>query len=676
MDGTTNILEIKGIGEKTAAAFGKMGIRDVDSLITMYPKYYLTYEDPMDLCELEVGQRASILVKICSEVHIQYIRRLKVVSCLAKDGTGTIRLTWFNMPYLKKQLHRGEDYIFVGTPVFKNGAIVMEHPEIFQLDDYQKQQKTLQPVYPLTSGLTNKIISKAIHQTKEYIMAISEYLPYETLKRYHLMDYSQAIWDIHFPKSKEQLVEAKKRLIFDEFFIFISAMHMISKEEAVEESSYKIEAGPEVEKLLKSLPYQLTGAQMRTFKEMQRDLASGKVMNRLVQGDVGSGKTILAVLLLLMCAKSGYQGVLMAPTEVLAKQHYETFCELLRPFEVRIALLTGSTKAKEKREIYKKIKEHQIDIVLGTHALIQDKVEYDDLALVITDEQHRFGVRQRQKLSLKGNSPHVLVMSATPIPRTLAIILYGDLDVSLVDEVPKSRLPIKNCVVNTSYRPNAYRFMERQVREGRQVYVICPMVEESETMEGENVIQYAQMLRGSLSPSIRIEYLHGKMKSLEKQKIMDEFSEGKIDVLVSTTVVEVGVNVPNATVMMVENAERFGLAQLHQLRGRVGRGVHQSYCIFMTASKKKETMQRLEVLNRSNDGFYIANEDLKLRGPGDFFGVRQSGMMDFVLADIYTNADIMKQASDAVHALEEKGFDFSDLKNSRLEKQIQLAHNL
>ena len=401
-----------------------------------------------------------------------------------------------------------------------------------------------------------------------------------------------------------------------------------------------------------------------------------KVMNRLVQGDVGSGKTILAVILLLMCAKAGYQGVLMAPTEVLASQHYETFRELLGPFGVSAALLTGSVKAKEKREIYQGIKNHEYDIVIGTHALIQDAVEYDRLALVITDEQHRFGVRQREILSKKGKEPHVLVMSATPIPRTLAIIMYGDLDVSIIDELPKNRLPIKNCVVSQSYRPNAYRFMEKQVSEGRQVYIICPMVEESEAMEGENVIQYANMLREQFPPSVQIGVLHGKMKPKEKQKIMDEFSERSIQILVSTTVIEVGVNVPNATVMMVENAERFGLAQLHQLRGRVGRGEHQSYCIFMSAAKKKETMERLEVLNKSNDGFYIANQDLKLRGPGDFFGVRQSGMMDFVLADIYTNADLLKQAGDAVHQLCEEGFDFSTLKNSRLEKQISLANRI
>ncbi len=553
MDGTTNIIELKGIGEKSATAFGRLGIRDVDSLITMYPKYYLTYEDPKDVNEIEIGQRVSIFVRINSEVHIQYARRMKIVTCTAKDHTGTIMLVWYNMPYLKKQLHQGRDYIFTGTPIYKNGRITMEHPEIFTQEDYEAKQETLQPVYPLTSGLTNKLVSKAVAQTKDYIFHIPEYLPQNILDQYHPMEYHQAIWNIHFPESKEQLIEAKKRLIFDEFFIFISAMHMITSGEDLKEEGYKIGVCKEAKELVGNLPYELTTAQKRALNEMAKDMASGKVMNRLVQGDVGSGKTILAVILLLMCAKAGYQGVLMAPTEVLAAQHYESFTALLESYDIKIALLTGSTKAKEKREIYQKIKDGEVDIVIGTHAVIQDKVEYNKLALVITDEQHRFGVRQRESLSLKGEKPHVLVMSATPIPRTLAIILYGDLDVSIIDELPAERLPIKNCVVNTSYRPTAYRFIEKQVSQGRQVYIICPMVEESETMEGENVIQYAQMLRSQFAPSVRISYLHGKMKAADKQKVMDDFSEGKIDVLVSTTVVEVGVNVPNATVMMVEN---------------------------------------------------------------------------------------------------------------------------
>ena len=650
MDGTTNIIELKGIGEKSATAFGRLGIRDIDSLITMYPKYYLTYADPKDIHELEIGQRVSIAVRINSEVHIQYARRIKIVTCTAKDHTGTIMLVWYNMPYLKKQLHQGRDYIFTGTPIYKNGRITMEHPEIFTPEDYEAKQETLQPVYPLTSGLTNKLVSKAIFQTKDYIFQIPEYLPQNILDQYHPMEYNKAIWNIHFPESKNDLIEAKKRLIFDEFFIFISAMHMITSGEDIKEEGYKIGVCKEAKELIANLPYELTGAQKQALNEMAKDMASGKVMNRLVQGDVGSGKTILAIILLLMCAKAGYQGVLMAPTEVLATQHYESFMELLNPYGIKIALLTGSTKAKEKREIYQQIASGEAQIIIGTHALIQEKVQYKNLALVITDEQHRFGVRQRTALAEKGEPPNVLVMSATPIPRTLAIILYGDLSISVIDELPAKRLPIKNCVVDTSYRPKAYRFITRQVELGRQAYVICPMVEESEGLEAENVTDYTQLLKKEL-PGITVEMLHGQMKAAQKNEIMERFASGEIQVLVSTTVVEVGVNVPNATVMMVENAERFGLAQLHQLRGRVGRGEHQSYCIFIRGNKDQETAKRLEILNHSNDGFYIASEDLKLRGSGDLLGTRQSGDMEFQMADIFRDADILQKASEAASEL-------------------------
>ena len=405
---------------------------------------------------------------------------------------------------------------------------------------------------------------------------------------------------------------------------------------------------------MERLPYNLTKAQLNVWHEIERDLQSHSLMSRLVQGDVGCGKTILAFLALIMTVENGYQGALMVPTEVLAKQHYEGFQELLENQGVtscRPVLLTGSCTAKEKREIYEKIASGEANVIIGTHALIQEKVCYKNLALVITDEQHRFGVKQREALTTRGNPPHVLVMSATPIPRTLAIILYGDLDISIVDELPAARLPIKNCVVDTGYRKTAYTFMQKQVAQGRQCYVICPMVEESEALEAENVTDYAKQLQEELGETICVDYLHGKMKQSQKDDIMERFSKNEIQVLVSTTVIEVGINVPNATVMMVENAERFGLAQLHQLRGRVGRGKHQSYCIFMTASKTKETKKRLEILNHSNDGFYIASEDLKLRGPGDLFGIRQSGILDFKLGDVFQDAKILQNASDAATEL-------------------------
>jgi ATP-dependent DNA helicase RecG len=374
-------------------------------------------------------------------------------------------------------------------------------------------------------------------------------------------------------------------------------------------------------------------------------------MNRLIQGDVGSGKTIIAVLALLLNAKNGHQGAIMVPTEVLAKQHMESFCELLEPYGVKVELLIGSMTAKEKRVVYKKLKDHEVDIVIGTHALIQEKVEYDDLAMVITDEQHRFGVKQRENFAGKGEDVHILVMSATPIPRTLAIILYGDLDLSIIDELPGERLPIKNCVVNTGYRPSAYRFIEKQIKEGRQAYVICPMVEESESIEAENVMDYTEQLRANLPLETNIEYLHGKMKAKEKNNIMERFAAGEIQVLVSTTVVEVGINVPNATVMMIENCERFGLAQLHQLRGRVGRGKYQSYCIFMTGHESKETKERMDIMGKTNDGFVIAEKDLKLRGPGDLFGIRQSGLLEFKMADVFQDASILKDAYEAAEEI-------------------------
>jgi ATP-dependent DNA helicase RecG len=427
---------------------------------------------------------------------------------------------------------------------------------------------------------------------------------------------------------------------------------------------------PECKQMIRDLPYALTGAQLRVWQEIKKDLSSDYGMNRLIQGDVGSGKTVLAILSLLMAVKNGYQACMMVPTEVLAKQHYRSLTDAFQKFGISVCLLVGSMTAKEKREAYDRIERHEVEVIVGTHALIQEKVEYDRLGLAITDEQHRFGVKQREALMSKGGQPHVLVMSATPIPRTLAIILYGDLDISIVDELPAKRLPIKNCVVGTDYRPNAYRFIDKQAAQGRQAYVICPMVEESEEIEAENVIDYTETLKEALAPGITVEYLHGKMKPKEKNEIMERFADGEIKVLVSTTVVEVGVNVPNATVMMVENAQRFGLAQLHQLRGRVGRGEYQSYCIFVCDSNRKEAWERLSILNKSNDGFYIAGEDLRLRGPGDILGIRQSGTMEFKMADIFTDVEDLKAAAEAVKALSVK--EVADIfeENPYLEEKI------
>lgn len=676
MLGQDSISTLKGIGDKTAKLFLKVNIQTIDDLVNYYPRCYLTYDIPVLVDELNVGERAAVKIMMNSYVTVKQVKHLKLVTCTGKDISGALTLTWYNMPFLKSIFRIGQSYIFVGTPVFKNGRMTMEHPEYYSESDYQVLMETLQPVYNLTDGLSNKTIQKAIKQTLPYLKQYPEYIPEQAVKKNKLWPYSDALNEIHFPINKERLMSAKRRIVFDEFFLFLVSMRLIKEKNAQALNQYFIDQEVDCENLIKSLPYQLTNAQKKAFTDIRTDFLRDKVMNRLIQGDVGSGKTILAVLALLMTAKSGFQGALMVPTEVLAEQHYETFTELLSSFQVRIVLLTGSTKAAQKRKIYEEIKNHEVDIIIGTHALIQEKVTYAALALVITDEQHRFGVRQRQALAKKGYEPHILVMSATPIPRTLAIIVYGDLDISIIDELPANRLPIKNCVVDTNYRNTAYRFIEKEVTVGRQAYVICPMVSESETIEAENVIEYTEKLKDNLPAFIQVAYLNGKMKPSEKNEIMERFSKKEIDVLVSTTVIEVGINVPNATVMMVENAERFGLAQLHQLRGRVGRGGDQSYCIFVSGSKSKETKERLDILNKSNDGFFIANEDLRLRGPGQFFGVMQSGMLDFGLADIYDNADMLKMANETIEELIKEGFDLSSINSNRLRKQIGSALNL
>ena len=535
----------------------------------------------------------------------------------------------------------------------------MEHPEIFQpVEKYQEKLNTMQPVYPLTAGLSNLTVMKAVREALEHIHLQRETIPESIRQRYHLCEYNYALRGIHFPADKAMYMYASKRLVFEEFLEFLLAIRQMKEEKETSVNGCRMEKKQEVDDFLSQLPFELTNAQKKVWKEIRKDMQGDYTMSRLVQGDVGSGKTIVAVLALLEAACNGYQGAMMAPTEVLARQHYQSVCEMFEKYGIpfRTELLTGSMKAKERREAYERIETGESQIIIGTHALIQEKVNYRNLGLVITDEQHRFGVRQREALAKKGNMPHILVMSATPIPRTLAIIIYGDLDLSVIDELPKDRLPIKNCVVDTGYRETAYRFMKKQVEEGRQCYVICPMVEESEAMEAENVIDYSTMLSERMGPEVTVGYLHGKMKQAQKDEIMEKFAQNQIQILVSTTVVEVGINVPNATVMMVENAERFGLAQLHQLRGRVGRGAFQSYCIFMTASRAKETKKRLDILNHSNDGFYIAGEDLKLRGPGDLFGIRQSGLMEFKLGDIFQDAGILQMAAEAASSEEIREF--------------------
>lgn len=643
---------LKGVGEKTEKLFQKVGIYDTDDLLHYYPRNYDEYETPVDIAELKEETVQAVSAAVCSGVYVNSVRGRQIISVNIADQSGKFPVVWFNLPYLKKTLRKGSWFVFRGRIVRKQGKLEMEHPEIFTPSAYEEILHNLQPIYGLTAGLSNKTVVKMVTQLLETLPMQSEYLPEELKERYRLADINYALKTIHFPKNKEELLVSRKRLVFDEFLLFIISVRRMKEKAEETPNCFPVKETWLTEEVIERLPYSLTNAQLNAWHEIERDLAGRTMMSRLVQGDVGSGKTILAFLAMFLVADNGYQAALMAPTEVLARQHYEGFLKLMEEqgLSFPTVLLTGSDTAKEKRIAYERIASGEATIIIGTHALIQEKVEYANLALVITDEQHRFGVKQREALTTRGNPPNVLVMSATPIPRTLAIILYGDLDISVIDELPAKRLPIKNCVVNTSYRPKAYSFIEKQVRQGRQAYVICPMVEESEGMDAENVLDYTQKLKENLPSDIQIEYLHGKMKPKEKNRVMESFAAGEIQVLVSTTVVEVGVNVPNATVMMVENAERFGLAQLHQLRGRVGRGEYQSYCIFIQGNQD-QISKRLEILNKSNDGFYIAGEDLKLRGPGDLFGIRQSGDMEFRIGDIYNDSTILKEASEAAEEI-------------------------
>ncbi|MBR2046366.1 MAG: ATP-dependent DNA helicase RecG, partial [Agathobacter sp.] len=629
----SSVVKVKGVGEKTAKTFEKLNIFTVEDVLFHFPRNYFRYPEAITVDEITSLQESQLAIRAVAKKSpvSRNGRSMNVTTLEIGEAPKKLELVWFRSPYVKNQIQPGKEYVFFGKMVVKNKRWTMEQPVIYSPQKYSEIAGMLQPVYALTAGVTNNLLIKTVKTVLSDMDLIADYIPAEVRKKYALCEYNYALKQIHFPDSMDNLIEARRCLVFHEFFLFIMGIQYQKEKQVKDPNEFLFAKDSFVEDCIKKLPYPLTNAQKKALNDIQNDMDSPYVMQRLVQGDVGSGKTIVAFLAMARCAHSGYQSAIMAPTEVLARQHYETYTKMCQDFglDFPVVLLTGSMKVKEKREAYAKLEECPNALVVGTHALIQEKAIYSNLALVITDEQHRFGVKQRDTFMEKGQMPHVLVMSATPIPRTLAIIIYGDMDISVIDEVPAKRLPIKNCVVDIGYRPKVYDFIVNQVNEGHQAYVICPLVEETENTEGKNATDYAKELAEILPEHVKVGLLHGKMKNDKKNEVMEAFARNEIQVLVSTTVVEVGVNVPNATVMMIENADHFGLAQLHQLRGRVGRGDAQSYCIMINTSNTKTAQKRLETLNKSNDGFFIASEDLKLRGPGDFFGLRQSGDLAF-----------------------------------------------
>lgn len=694
------LTDLKGIGDKTARLLNKLSVYTAEDLVRLYPRSYDICGKPVLVSEIPEHTGDSLIAVdavVARTPALKRVRNLQILTVTLRDEKGgLLKATWFNMPYLLGSLKPGYRYIFRGRPVFRNGDWVMEQPVLYTMEGYSSQIGIMQPIYPLTRGLSNKIVSKAMQQALDIKELVPELLPAELRRSNELAEINFAMRAIHFPKDMNDYEAARKRLVFDEFFFFMLNVRRMKENNSRQPNLSRIADDARTDEFIKKLPYELTNAQKRTWQDVSSDMNGERLMNRLVQGDVGSGKTIIAVLALMNTVYAGYQGAMMVPTEVLARQQYDDTCAMFEKYgiNINVSLLIGSMTASAKKKERQRIASGEAGIVIGTHALIQAGVEYANLGLVVTDEQHRFGVHQRESLTQKGSSVHTLVMSATPIPRTLAIIIYGDLDISVMNELPSSRLPIKNAVVGTDYRPNAYRFIENQVQAGHQAYVICPMVEarqDGDVMEDgrgdtfantnmhatlENVVDYTTMLKKNLPSSINVEYLHGKMKPAVKDEIMERFHSGQTQVLVSTTVIEVGVNVPNATVMLIENADRFGLAQLHQLRGRVGRGAYQSYCIFVgTSNAKKENMDRLGILRESNDGFRIAEEDLKLRGPGDFFGIRQSGDMQFTIGDIYKDANLLKAASDAAAAIIENDPDLENDANAGLRMYFDRTDN-
>ena len=642
-----SITTLNGIGQKRAEFFRTLGVFTLNDLLRFYPRGYEDRTSVKKIAEIKDGDTVCFRARAVSPIRENFVRKnMYVCSVKVSDGTGFIEVVWFNNRYIKNMFDIKKEYVFFGKATYSNR--MQMHSPIFEETEKQQLTGRIFPVYSQTSGLTQKNIGAAVVGAIR-IGEIKETLPKAIREKYRLSTLPYAIRNIHFPKDHEALSIAKRRLAFEELFIFQAALRFL-REDRTSSVSAPLENTECVKDFISSLPYSLTNAQNRVINEICADIKKTTPMSRLVQGDVGCGKTMIAAAAMFVCSNSGYTSAMMAPTEILATQHYETLCELFQPFDIKVALITGSMTEKERRLVTEDIKAGKVQVIVGTHALISEKTELGNLGLIITDEQHRFGVAQRKSLENKGKNPHTLIMTATPIPRTLALILYGDLDISIIDELPPGRKKVDTFVVDDSMRTRIYDFLKKEIAEGRQAYVVCPAVEVSSIEGVRDVITHSEELKKVFGAK-NVEYLHGKMNNKEKDDIMSRFKDGKIKILVSTTVIEVGVNIPNASVMVVENAARFGLSQLHQLRGRVGRGSDKAYCILFPGENFHDNSPRMEIMKNSSDGFKIAEEDLRLRGPGEFFGARQHGLFTFKIANIHCDTELLRETGEAVKEL-------------------------
>ena len=648
----TDIRFVKGVGEAHAKNLARLGVTDLRSLLSFFPRAYEDRRAFRTIAALVPGESACVRAIVAAEPKLSRIRRgLELVKLRVVDGTGSLELTYFNQAYLRSAFRTGDAFVFFGRAEGAPRRLQMINP-VFEREDARRVTGRIMPVYPLTAGVSQSLLIRAVEQgLAACVDELPDVLPEPLRLAHSLCHVRYAYENIHFPADEAALAAARRRLAFEELFLLALGLRLLRARRA--------DAGgvacprADLSPFLAALPFSLTGAQRRAIEDIAQDMRAARPMNRLCQGDVGSGKTMVAAAAVCIAAQNGLQSALMAPTELLAEQHYRSLAPLLEPLGVSCALLTAATKVRERRALSARLQSGELSLVIGTHALLSPDVQYRALGLVVADEQHRFGVDQRAALSAKGKHPHLLVMSATPIPRTLALMVYGDLDVSVLNELPPGRQPVDTFSVPSSYRPRIYAFLRRLVAEGRQAYIVCPMVMENGEQPDERkaVSAYAETLQKEIFPDLRIAPLHGRMKPKEKESVMRTFAAGEIDVLVSTTVVEVGVDVPNAALMLIENAECFGLSQLHQLRGRVGRGPYQSYCILVSDHSGEENRRRLKVMSSTNDGFAIAEEDLRLRGPGDFFGSRQHGLPALRVADLSCDLALLREAQSAAEAL-------------------------